>query len=514
MSRRKQKRPGDDRDCREYFHKRRYARPLPDPDVYNWPKEWLPKPDTQLVPANTSALRIDPPKPKPPSHVFENTFYLQSPPKMRSEMDACDFDYNPDVEMERLKNIKKTENELLSTASGRRRTNAEKLNIKGEAEKMVDMQEFTEKTERYTEKKKRDIETMKRVYKERDLGEPPDTSNIVELAMDIKRKVYLKSMKKSNPGYVHTIAKSDQGEVDVDFKPPNDDNNDKTRNITSAILRKSESDLEKSLGVVAHGPEIWPNVGINGAYEVYTKETKCTKTVSYIRKGEATQRRYADGVKPHTVTRDQGQQMTLLYDSEKHMELDKTKTHGHQITRGSSCWYSVKQRDGTSSSLETCDENRSVDERIENPQSKPRMTMWYGRSQSRGFDEDEAINRSLDQNIKSIDYQDKHNNDGVHNSGNHWSSLWWGTDEKMEFDIDKMEGCNKQNLTESHERCDEMMDGKETGSTFTRTVPFLYLGTEDLPHRIRTETYTFQKVPDKSAHNKSNDLQNFTCIIL
>ncbi|XP_033755135.1 uncharacterized protein LOC117338061 [Pecten maximus] len=511
MSRRKQKRLGDNQDIQEYFHKRRFVRPEPDPDVYNWPKEWLPKPATPLVPANTSALRIDPPKSKPPYHVFENTFYLQSPPKMRSELEPwkLDFDYNPEIEMARLKKIKKTEKELLDRVSGHRRSHIEKMAIKKEAEEIVDTEEYRERTEIYAERKKKDMEIMRRVYRERDLGEPPHTYNIAEMAMDLKHKVYFKSMKNLHPGYTHTKTnQSDQG--DMDFTVPKDDTiNDNARKTTNAIFKKSESALENNLGVDVHESEPGPSGGMHYIYEAYKEKRTCTNNDSYSQHGRGPNCMMKQ---PHAVTRDHGQHIPSWYGHEKHRKLEQYKKHKYEKSAGSSSSNGANQENvSLDDSINRCKENEHNNEELgKDGQSQPRMTLWYGHSQGREYDEAEAIRTMFDQNKTFSGNHDEHDQ---FNNGKHRYGLLCGRD-KMATDADVLEGVNKQNLNEFHERKDEMVDDEEAGITFTTMVPFLYLSTEDLPHRIRTETYTYKRSPHQSIGTNSQDLQNSRCIIL
>ncbi|OWF50092.1 uncharacterized protein LOC110450796 [Mizuhopecten yessoensis] len=511
-------------DFIESFRKNR-TRLRPDPDVYDWPKEWLPKPDTPLVPANTSALRIDPPKSKPPCHVFENTFYLQSPPKMRSEMEPwkLDFDYNPDVEMARIKKIKKAEKQLLHTVSGRRRTHREKLDIKNEAESIVDIEENLEKTAKYNERKKTNMEIMRRVYRERDLGKPPDTNDIREMAMDIKCKVYLKTMKVSHPGYNHTKkSETDHGNMDFDFTIPNEDTiTNEARKITNQIFQKTESALERDLGVVIHEPKPRPSAGVNYVYDAYKKERESVLAHnSYSNHGWGTNR---IGTDLDTTKANEGQRMTLWYGHENYRKLqqyEKGKHHGIIAGCSSSNSNSTNRKDEEMDGPidgydnEESDDGEELEEDIPSP---PRMTLWYGHSQSIGDDEDVAIDlmhgairkRKLDFDVDGEE---------EFHSVKHRPTLLYGEHELMVIEEDVVGNDVKLNHNGLGGEKDgaTVNDGKKDDAevSFTRTVPFLYLSTEDLPHRIRIETFTFERTPQQSTNTNDRFLYSPRCVIL
>ncbi|XP_060074224.1 uncharacterized protein LOC132553946 [Ylistrum balloti] len=478
MSERKQKRHRDEQEYDECLRKR-CARPKPDPDVYNWPKEWFPKRGTPLVPANMSALRIDTPKPKPPCHVFENTFYLQSPPKLRSELEPwkLDFDYNPDVEMDRLKKIKKTEKQLLDNITGHRKTHTERLNIKTEAEKIVDIEEFWEKTAKYNERKKKDMEIMRRVYRERDVGEPPDTNNIVEMAIDLKHKVFLKSMKESFPEYTNTKKiKQDHGHTVTYCTIPSQDTiTDESRRIFNAIFQNGESDLERNWGVQVHEPEPGPSNGVSYAYKTHKKERanvkpdNCYSKHGFVRIGERT-----DVKQPCTVANGQGQCSMLWGGHENPRNLVQHNNNDNKVSSSSSNGenggpdYGFKENE--------CEDEKSGKESL--PQS--RMTLWFGHNQSWGYDEDEAI------------------------------TLWSGQNESMVTNGDTQQRDNQ--LT--YEDKESKLIDKDEDVTLIRTVPFLYLSTDDLPHRIRTETFTFKRTSHQTTVTNDHDLPISRCIIL
>ncbi|XP_021338983.1 uncharacterized protein LOC110440320 [Mizuhopecten yessoensis] len=531
----------------KYFHETRRP-PKPEPDVYNWPKEWLPKPDTPLVPADTSALEIDPQVIKPPRHVFENTFYLQSPPKMRSEMERWkfNFDYSPEVETARLKKIKETESQLLSeTVTGRRRTKMEKLAIKQEAKRIVDTEEYLEKLARYKDRKERDMEIMRGVYKERDLGEPLDTDNIAKMAMDIKRRVYLKSMKISYPDHILVEEnETDNGNVDLDFTVPKVDTiTNEAKTGTNQILQESETSLERNLGAVFHEAETRPALGVNYIYESYKMERNRKLDHSYSDNHEL----HAEGVggemaesKPRGAVSEPTKRMTLWFGHDKHRKTEQYKKQKYsevmadcssnsygsnydaketQKCKPSASYYENEAMVMPSkySEREEPDDEEERNYEAEGEEfeeeaiSQSRLTLWYGHSNSNADDEDEAIKLMCggSQMMKFDDDCDKEEmTEGFYNTKSH-STLWYGHDEVTKSGEDDSIGRGTKRKFEELETEDdeEMVDDEDEGDeelTFTRTVPFLHLTTEDLPLRVQTQTYKFKRM---SRDAKSPDVQ-------
>ncbi|XP_069131539.1 uncharacterized protein [Argopecten irradians] len=446
----------------KYFHESR-RRPSPDPEVYDWPKEWLPKSDTPLVSADTSALEIDPPKTKPPYHVFENNFYLQSPPKPRSEMERWKFkfDYYPQVEQARLQKIKDTEQRLLAELpAGSRVTKKEKHAIKRQARQMVDTEEYIEKLAKYNEQKDRNMEIMREVYRERNLGEPLDTNDIAEMAMDIKNKVYLKSMRIAYPEHVLV---EDNGNEDKNgnpfFSSPRVDTiTNEARRATNKSLQESEAALERDLGVVFDDAEIRPASGVNYIYESYKRERNRALDHSYT----DSQTSHTMHAEPREAGNDPAKRMSLWFGHKKHRKLQeyerqKYVEHNQNSSNandsGSSC---SKDTRADSCSIGVNGSNYSDEEEIDDVPSQPRMTMWYGHNHNIGEDEDEAVNAVCT-------------------------------------------GSRKRTFDKIYDDDEEVKEMSENGAkvaedfTFTRTVPFLQLTTEDIPLRVRTQAYKFQR---------------------